>query len=113
MFIGLKESEDFMAIIKELDTKFGVQASYHRITAFNINYAAKQIILCVAFLCIKEKRALNKAPIEEVDIAIPMNDFSLFLNSSPLETSYLWLKENVIGFDDSMDDFELLNPCDQ
>lgn len=110
MFIGLKESEDFMAIIKELDTKFGVQASYHRITAFNINYAAKQIILCVASYASKEKRALNKAPIEEVDIAIPVIDYSLFLNSSPLETSYLWLKENVIGFEDSMDDFEVIEP---
>lgn len=97
-----------MAIIKELDTKFGVQASYHRITAFNINYAAKQIILCVASYASKEKRANNKAPIEEVDIIIPMNDYFLFLNSSPLETSYLWLKENVIGFEDSMDDFDAI-----
>ncbi|MBE0700275.1 MAG: hypothetical protein IH571_01180 [Acholeplasmataceae bacterium] len=99
-----------MAIIKELDTKFGVQASYHRITAFNINYAAKQIVICVASYAAKEKRALNKAPIEEVDIAIPTNDFSLFLNSNPLEISYLWLKENVIGFEDSTDDFEVIEP---
>lgn len=99
-----------MAIIKELDTKFGVQASYHRITAFNINYASKQIILCVASYASKEKRADNKSPIEEVDVAIPMNDYSLFLKSSPLETSYLWLKENVIGFEDSMDDFDAIEP---
>lgn len=110
MSTGLKESEDFMAIIKELDTKFGVQASYHRITAFNINYAAKQVVLCVASYASKEKRAYNKAPIEEVDIAIPINDFSLFLHSSPLEIGYLWLKENVVGFEDSMDDFEVIEP---
>lgn len=45
-----------------------------------------------------------------MDITIPMNDFSLFLHSSPLEIGYLWLKENVVGFEDSMDDFEAIEP---
>ena len=110
MFIGLKESEDLMAIIKALDTKFGVQASYHRITAFNINYVDKKVVICVASYASKEKRTINKSPIEEIDIEIPFNDYSLFLYSNSLEMGYLWLKQNVIGFEDSIDDFDVIEP---
>ena len=99
-----------MGIIKALDTKFGVQASYHRITAFNINYVDKKVVLCVASYASREKRAVNKSPIEEVDIEIPFNDYSLFLDSNPLEMGYLWLKQNVIGFEESIDDFDDIEP---
>ena len=99
-----------MAIIKELDTKFGVQASYHRITAFNISYTSKKVILCVATYLSKEARQNLSEPIEEIDIEIPQSDFNTFLETNPIERGYLWLKENVLGFEDARDDFEVLEP---
>jgi hypothetical protein len=99
-----------MAIIKELDTKFGVQASYHRITAFNMSYSAKKIVLCVATYLSKEARQEQKDPIEEIDIEIPKSDYSTFLDTNPIERGYLWLKENVIGFEDAADDFDVIDP---
>jgi hypothetical protein len=100
-----------MAIIKELDTKFGVQASYHRITAFNISYTSKKVILCVATYLSKEARQNLSEPIEEIDIEIPLSDFNTFLEINPIERGYLWLKENVLGFEDAADDFEVLEPA--
>jgi len=99
-----------MAIIKELDTKFGVQASYHRITAFNISYTSKKVILCVATYLSKEARQNLSEPIEEIDIEIPQSDFNTFLETNPIERGYLWLKENVLGFEDAADDFDILEP---
>lgn len=99
-----------MAIIKALDTKFGVQASYHRISAFSINYKAKKIILCVSTYLSKEARVNQSDPIEEIDIEIPQIDYPTFLNTNPIEHGYLWLKQNVIGFDDSLDDLEVVDP---
>jgi hypothetical protein len=32
------------------------------------------------------------------------------LNVNPIERGYLWLKENVIGFEDAVDDFDVLEP---
>jgi hypothetical protein len=99
-----------MAIIKDMQSKFGVALSYHRITAFNINYVTKKAIICVASYLSKEARANLSAPLEEVDIEVPVSDFTLFQNSSPIKQGYLWLKDNVEGFDDSIDDFEVVEP---
>jgi hypothetical protein len=99
-----------MAIIKELDTKFGIAASYHRITAFNISYSNKKITVCVASYLTKEARASKSDPIEEVDISIPYSDFELFLGVNPIEVGYQWLKQNVIGFEDSDDDYDIVEP---
>jgi hypothetical protein len=99
-----------MAIIKELKTKFGVGAAYHRITAFNISYSNKKITICVASYITKEARASKSDPIEEIDIAIPFSDFSLFLGVNPIEESYKWLKQNVIGFEDAVDDYDVIEP---
>ena len=99
-----------MAIIKDLDTKFGVQASYHRITAFNISYTSMKVILCVATYLSKEARQNLSEPIEEIDIEIPQSDFNTFLETNPIERGYLWLKENVLGFEDAADDFDILEP---
>jgi len=99
-----------MAIIKELDTKFGVQASYHRITAFNISYTSRKVILCVATYLSKEARRNLSEPIEEIDIEIPQSDFNTFLETNPIERGYLWLKENVVGFEDATDDFDVIEP---
>jgi hypothetical protein len=99
-----------MAIIKELKTKFGVGASYHRITAFNISYSNKKITICVASYLTKEARAGKSEPIEEVDISIPIADFKLFLGVNPIEAGYGWLKQNVIGFEDAVDDYDVVEP---
>jgi len=99
-----------MAIIKELNTKFGVGASYHRITAFNISYTSKKITVCVASYLSKEARANQKDPIEEIDIAIPFSDFSQFLDVNPIVEGYNWLKQNVIGFEDAVDDYDVVEP---
>ena len=99
-----------MAIIKALDTKFGIQASYHRITAFSINYSAKKIVICVSTYLSKEARQNQNDPIEEIDIEVPQVDYHTFLNTNPIEHGYIWLKQNVIGFDDSMDDYEVIEP---
>ena len=99
-----------MAIIKELNTKFGIGASYHRITAFNISYSSKKITICVASYLSKEARANKSIPIEELDIAIPFSDFSSFLNVNPIVQGYEWLKQNVIGFEDAIDDFDIVEP---
>lgn len=99
-----------MAIIKELETKYGIQASYHRITAFNISYTRKNIVLCVATYLSKEARQNQSEPMEEIDIEIPHGDFTTFLEANPIERGYLWLKENVIGFEDATDDFDVIEP---
>lgn len=99
-----------MAIVKELDTKFGVGASYHRITAFNISYSRKKIVICVASYLSKDARANKSNPIEEIDIDIPFSDFPTFLNVNPIEQAYTWLKQNVIGFEDAVDDLDIVEP---
>ena len=99
-----------MAIIKDMQSKFGIALSYHRITAFNINYVVKKAVICVASYLSKEARANLSAPLEEIDIEIPTVDFTQFQKTNPIEQGYLWLKENVVGFDDSIDDFEVVEP---
>ncbi|MBM7453789.1 hypothetical protein JN09_001272, partial [Acholeplasma morum] len=44
-----------MAIIKNLQSRVGVDVSYHRIIGININYRSRKIILCVASYISKDK----------------------------------------------------------
>jgi len=97
-----------MAIIKNMNSRFGVSLNYHRITAFNINYVQKKAVVCVASYLSKEARANRSTPLEEIDIEIPVVDFTAFFNVSPLSIGYLWLKENVIGFEDALDDLDVV-----
>jgi len=97
-----------MAIIKEMNSKFGISLSYHRIIAFNMNYVTKKVVICVVSYVSKEARANLSTPLEEIDIEVPESDFYLFSETKPISQGYLWLKENVIGFDDSTDDFEVV-----
>lgn len=99
-----------MAIIKQLETKFGVNASYHRITAFNISYSEKKVVICIASYISKEARANMNDPIEEVDIEIPSDDYVQFIDRNPIEQAYTWLKQNVMGFEDSQDDYDVIEP---
>jgi hypothetical protein len=102
-----------MAIIKSMNSKFGLSLSYHRIVAFNINYAHRKAVLCVASYLSKETRANRSQPLEEIDIEIPGVDFPLFQNSNPIQQGYLWLKANVVGFEDASDDLDIMEPRDE
>jgi hypothetical protein len=64
----------------------------------------------VASYLTKEARASKSEPIEEIDISIPMTDFGLFLDTNPIEAGYSWLKQNVIGFEDAVDDYDVVEP---
>jgi hypothetical protein len=93
-----------MAIIKTLDSRVGIEVSYHRIIGINLNYRDKKAVLCVASYISKEKRFNNFEALEVVDIEVPVTDFELFIDEDPRGIAYLWLKENVEGFDESIDD---------
>lgn len=95
-----------MAIIKTLNSKVGIEVSYHRIIGINLNYRDKKVVLCVASYISKEKRFNNFESLEVVDIEVPDTDFELFIDEDPRGIAYLWLKENVEGFDESIDDLE-------
>lgn len=101
-----------MAIIKALDSRVGIEVSYHRIIGVNINYKEKQVVVCLASYLNKETRSKNYAPLEVVDIEVPKEDFSLFIGDYPIDIAYLWLKENVEGFDASTDDLESVGDND-
>lgn len=97
-----------MAIIKNLESRVGISVNYHRIIGVNINYRDKKIVICLASYLDKEKRVGGFNPLEVVDIEVPTTDFDLFKNENPIALAYLWLKENVVGFDESEDDYEEL-----
>ncbi len=99
-----------MAIISNLDSKIGIKASYHRVLAVNINYKDKKVVICVASYVDKETRINNYQPVEVIDIEIPKSDYHLFLGNDLQVFSYLWLKENVVGFEEAVDDFDVLEP---
>lgn len=95
-----------MAIIKNLKSRVGIDISYHRVLATNINYKDKTIIICLASYVSLESRIGMFDPLEVVDIEVPKDDFNLFIGVDPLEMTYLWLKDNIEGFDDAVDDLE-------
>ena len=101
-----------MAILKELSTSFGCSAKYHRITSISINYKVKKVIICVASYLTKEARVNGYNPIEEIDIEVPVEDFYLFLDSNVINIAYIWLKDNVVGFEESIDCFEKIQDTD-
>lgn len=95
-----------MAIIKDLNTSFGCSAQYHRITSISINYKVKKVIICVASYLTKEARRDRYNPVEEIDIEVPLEDFNLFLDTNVINVAYTWLKDNVVDFDEALDDLE-------
>lgn len=96
-----------MAIIKALKSSYGIDASYHKIDAICINYKQHKIILCISTYVSKESRINNYDPIDSIDVEVPEEDFFLFCKEeSAIKSGYLWLKENVDGFEDSIDDLD-------
>ena len=94
-----------MAIKADLNSSYGVVASYHRVTCVSINALIKEITICVASYVSKEKREEGFDPIDSVDITVLSDDYESFLNGSIYSAAYNWLKENVEGFEDAEDDW--------
>ncbi len=95
-----------MAIIKSLESRVGINVNYHRIIGMNFNFRDKKIVICLASYLDKIKRTNGFNPLEVVDIEVPEKDFNLFTDENAIALAYLWLKENVVGFDESIDDLE-------
>jgi hypothetical protein len=96
-----------MAIIKSLVSRVGIDVTYHRVIGINLNYRDKKVVVCVASYLSKEKRDLNFHPLEVVDIEVPESDFNIFKDEDPIGLAYLWLKENVSGFEDAEDELTI------
>lgn len=96
-----------MAIIKSLKSRVGIDLSYHRVLAVNVNYQLKKVVICLASYVDLDLRVSNYDPLEVVDIEVPKADFKLFEGVDLQEMSYLWLKDNIVGFDESTDDLEV------
>ena len=95
-----------MAIIKDLNSSFGIVANYHRVTSISVNYKNKKVIICVASYASKVARASNYNPLEEIDIEVPKEDYSLFIDTNGIEKAYLWLKDNVVCYENATDDYD-------
>lgn len=93
-----------MAIIKELESSYGVSPKYHRVVCVSINALQKQVTICVASYISKDTRTKGCEAIDMVDITVPEEDYELFLNGNIYECSYKWLKDNVDGFEEAEDD---------
>ena len=98
-----------MAIIKELDSSYGIKPSYHRITNISLNAIDKEVVICVGSYISKETRDKGCDPIDTIDILIPKEDYESFLvgdvfKAGYKKAGYKWLKENVIGLEDGIDD---------
>lgn len=95
-----------MAIIKSLKSRVGIEVDYHRVLAVNVNYKEKKVVICLASYIDLDRRVENYDPLEVVDIEVPKDDFKLFEGVDLQEMSYLWLQDNIEGFDKSTDDLE-------
>jgi hypothetical protein len=93
-----------MAIIKELNSSYGIKPSYHRITNISLNAIDKEVVICVGSYISKETRDKGCDPIDTIDILIPKEDYESFLVGDIFKAGYKWLKENVIGLEDGIDD---------
>lgn len=93
-----------MAIIKELNSSYGIKPSYHRITNISLNAIDKEVVICVGSYISNETRDKGCDPIDTIDILIPKEDYESFLVGDVFKAGYKWLKENVIGLEDGIDD---------
>ncbi len=93
-----------MAIIKELESTYGVYPSYHRVVCVSINALTKKVTICVSSYISKETRDKGCDAIDTLDIETPVEDYDSFLEGNIYECAYRWLKENVEGFEEAEDD---------
>jgi len=97
-----------MAIIKELDSSYGIKVSYHKITVISVNYIKKKVVIGVASYLDKKIRSKNYSPVDTIDVEVPAEDYPLFLSTNVIVVAYQWLKDNVVGFEEAVDDLEPL-----
>ena len=93
-----------MAIIKELESSYGISPNYHRVVCVSINALIKEVTICVSSYINKETREKGYDAIDTIDIKVPEEDYDKFLEGNIYECSYNWLKENVEGFEEATDD---------
>lgn len=93
-----------MAIIKELESSYGVSPNYHRVVCVSINALTKKVTICVSSYISKDARDKGCDAIDCLDIETPAEDYDLFLEGNIYECAYKWLKENVEGFEEAEDD---------
>ena len=58
----------------------------------------------------KESRVNKNVPMEEIDIEITLPDYTIFKTNNPIAQGYNWLKQNVVGFEDAIDDMDVIEP---
>ena len=94
-----------MAIKKGLNSSYGIQAFYHRVTCVSVNALIKEVTICVSSYVSKETRELGFDPIDSLDISVPKEDYDYFVTGDIFINAYNWLKENVEGFEEAEDDW--------
>ena len=82
-----------MAILKELDSNYGINPTYHRVVCVSINALRREVTICLASYFSKEIRDNGGQPIETIDINVPSEDYDYFLSGNIYQASYCWLKE--------------------
>ena len=97
------ENRGKVAILKELDSNYGINPTYHRVVCVSINALRREVTICLASYFSKDIRDNGGQPIETIDINVPSEDYNLFLEGNIYQVSYCWLKENVIGFEEATD----------
>ena len=60
-----------MAILKELDSNYGINPTYHRVVCVSINALRREVTICLASYFSKEIRDNGGQPIETIDINVP------------------------------------------
>ena len=90
-----------MAIKKKLQSNTGAPAEYHRVLAVGLNAIDRSVTITVASYFTQEARAAGLDPIDSTDIEVPAEDYGRFLKGPAFDEAYSWLKENVVGFEES------------
>lgn len=93
-----------MALVKDLDSSYGISAKYHRVVCVSINAITKQTTICVSSYISKDLRDKGFEFIDSLDIIVPEEDYPQFLNDNIYACAYKWLKNNVEGFEEALDD---------
>ena len=93
-----------MAVVKELKSTYGISPSYHRVLCVSLNAIEQKVIICVGSYMDKQRRQEGYEPIDAIDIDVPKEDYSFFLDGNIIAKVYEWLKANVEGLEDAKDD---------
>lgn len=93
-----------MALIKELSSSYGIKPSYHRVLCVSLSAIERKTIISVGSYMSKELRNNGYEPIDIIDIDVPKEDYPFFIEGNIISKSYQWLRDNVEGLEDAIDD---------